>query len=296
MNSNFVGILIIIAIIVIGVATGGDIFRGGNGMNATSTSRNAGQGDVRGDSGSTSNGNSATGDSTTGGYFGNQARNPNASIYEGKISINNINNGGTFNEYAVLSTDLDDNESVVITGWKLKSTVTGREIVIGGAANIPIVGVRDQSPITLPTNAEVIVSTGFSPIGTSFRINKCAGFLEERKNFSPSIWTRCPATIDDVPPLSRTINDICLDYIENLPRCEIPGERDFPDNLTNACETFLKTKVDYENCVVNHVGDPDFLEPEWRVYTGLGGIWGREKRENIQLLDNSGKVVDTYGY
>lgn len=285
MSTNAVGILIIIAIIVIGVVTGGDIFRG-DGMDTASEVN------------TTSNDNSAANnlDSTTGAYTGGQTRKPNASVYEDKVSINNINNPGTFNEYAVLSTDLNDNETVMITGWKLKSTVTGREIIIGGAANVPIVGVRDQSPILLPANAEVMVSTGLSPIGTSFRMNKCAGFLEEKKNFQPSIWTHCPTAIDDAPPLSGVINDICLDYIEDLPRCKIPKERDFPDDLTNVCETFLKTKVNYENCVINHVADPDFLEPEWRVYTGLGGIWGREKRENIQLLDNSGKVVDTYSY
>lgn len=279
MNTNAVGILIIIAIIVIGVVTGGDIFRGG-GIDTASNDNSA----------------ASNLDSVTGASAGGQTRNPNASIHEDKVSINNINNPGTFNEYAALSANLNDNETVMITGWKLRSTVTGREIVIGGAANVPIVGVRDQSPISLPANAEVIVSTGISPIGTSFRINKCAGFLEEKKNFQPSIWTHCPSAIDHAPPLSGVINDVCLDYIEDLPRCKIPKERDFPDNLTNACETFLKTKVNYENCVINHVADSDFLESEWRVYTGLGGIWGREKRENIQLLDNSGKVVDTYSY
>lgn len=284
MSSHLTGILIIIAIIALGLSTGGDIFNGA-GTNTDPTSKNT-----------YSLGESGGGTRPYGSNFQEMGETANASIHKDKVTIDNVNNRGTFNEYVNLSTDLDDGEEVMITGWRIRSAVTGREMIIGGAANIPIVGMRDQSPITLSADAKVVVSTGHSPIGTSFRINKCAGYLEQKRNFQPSVRTRCPAIIDDAPPLSRGINDDCLDYIERLPRCEIPSERDFPNNLTVACKNFLKTEVGYENCVANHAADPDFYEQEWRVYTGLGGIITREKRENIQLLDNFGRVVDAYAY
>lgn len=289
MSTNALGILIIIVIIIVGVASGGEIFRGKSGLNGSAGSENVA--DYWGNDGSGTGGSYVPNSRTS-----QTSANPNASIYEGKVRIDGIRNRGTFNEYFDLSTNLDENEFVGITGWRLRSTVTGRQITIGGAANIPTVGLKDQSPIILPDRAEVVVATGHSPIGTSFRINKCAGYLEEKRNFDPEIWTNCPAVIDDAPPLSREFNDDCLDYIENIYGCNIPKERDFPDNLTRACENFIKTEISYEDCVSRHASDSDFFELEWRVYTGFKGIMSREKREKIELLDNFGRVVDTIEY
>lgn len=224
--------------------------------------------------------------------------NQNASIYKDKITIRNVRNPETFDEYITLSSNLDRGEVVAISGWRLRSLVTGSEVVIGGASNNPIVGLRSEDPIVISRGARVIITQGNSPIGTSFRVNKCSGYLEQKKNFSPALSTyRCPAPIEDAPPLSRDFDNECLDYIESLPICEEPRERDTPeDRLTHACEQYIETQINYESCVINHRNDLDFFEQEWRVYTRARGIFWLEKRDKIQLIDNEGRVVDTIDY
>ncbi len=297
MSSNTVGILIIIAIVIIGIASGGEIFRSGSPITISSNATTTEELRTENSYDYTSNvspNSTLVYNSPEYSYVDSRGQTVFAP-YEGKVSIASINNPGSFDEYVSLNFALDKGETLLITGWKLRSVRTGQETVIGGAANIPTVGVKDQSPIVLTSRSRVVVSIGNSPINTSFRINKCSGFLEEKNNFHPQLWTSCPRVIDDAPDLSKNINDKCLDYLEGLPICRVPKERDFKDlGLSNSCETFLKTKVNYPTCVANHAGDADFLEDEWRVYTNYRGLFGLKERDSIELLDNAGRVVDTY--
>lgn len=285
MSSNGIGILIIIFIIIAAFATGGDIFRSGPGLNISSEYSNqySGQSDDA--------------------VSSDPSLDPNRSDFVDQVFIDNVNNPGSFNERIHISTSFaEDTQKVNITGWRIRSTVTGAQIIIGGAANLPFENMKDQSPILLPDNARVIVSPGSSPIGTSFRINKCTGFFGEDNNFVPTLPNQCPYVSDDAPALSKAIDDECLDYIDTLPRCTTFRERDFPkdedgnNEIGSACRTFLLTKVNYPTCVANHLSDADFYKKEWRVYTGQRGIYTREQRENLVLLDNLGKVVDYYNY
>lgn len=282
MSSNSVGILIILGIIIIAFATGGDIFRGSNTINTQITS-----GRVTGADSEQYTRNNAVNDAQV---------DPNVSPYKNKIRLSYINAPGTFYEYFNLTTNLRDDEFIILTGWKLRSTVTGNEITIGGGANVPFEGLMDQHAVILRDYANIYVIPRKSPIGTSFRVNKCMGYFNQKINFTPGFSAFCPAVIDHAPPLSREINDDCLDYIERLPSCFKPREKDIPDNLSRSCKNFLETKVDYPNCVVNNITDKDFYKNEWHIYTGNTGIMTREKRENIELIDNFGRVVDTYNY
>lgn len=223
--------------------------------------------------------------------------NQNASVYKDRVKIRSVRNPESFREYVSLSTNLDPGEQVLITGWKLRSLVTGSEIIIGGASNNGIVGLREEKPIILSRNARVTISQDRSPIGTSFRVNKCSGYLEQKKNFFPALSTfACPAPIEDAPGLSRAFDNDCLDYIEGLPVCEEPRERDIPKDLSSACENYIKTEINYESCIIDHRNDIDFHLPEWRVYAGRPRILWLEKRDKIQLTDNFGRVVDTIDY
>lgn len=320
MSHSTLGILIIIAFIVIGFASGGEIFQPYN-VTETNTpwqyeyksDEERFNRDSNGYGGSNNNNRSTANSRPTdisreinrisyqvdelGRSVAEYVENQNASIYKDKIKIRGIRNPESFREYITLSSSLGSGEQVAISGWKLQSLVTGSYVIIGGAANNPIVGRKDESPIFISRNSRVIISQGNSPINTSFRVNKCSGYLEQKHNFYPAISNfNCPAPIESAPSYSRIFDNECLDYIESLPICEEPRERDIPETISLACENYVKTNINYESCVINHRNDPDFYTSEWRVYIPTRGIFWLEKRDRIQLIDNSGRVVDTIDY
>ncbi len=221
----------------------------------------------------------------------------NASIYKGKVGISGIYNVGSFNEYAVISIQNEPGGSVILSGWKIKSLVTGGELVIGGASTIPEIGLPKDAPIIISEPyAKVIVSHALSPLNSSFRVNICTGYLDRNDSFLPSLPRECPKPSEEAPGVSREINNECLDYIDTLPRCNIPREREYPEPLTRTCEAYIETNINYETCVEKHQFDIDFLLPEWRVFSKARGILWLDRRDVIQLIDNAGKVVDTYDF
>lgn len=306
MSSNAVGILIIIAIIVIAVITGGAIFTGDGTRNGTSTSTAA-----------TSSLNKIQKPLSPEEQERSLAdeikkisekieklkadikkteEDTNASVYKGKVEISSVSKAGTPDAYVKLSAASDISGTIKITGWKLRSTATGYEQIIGGAASPPYPFVFAESPILLPKLGKIVISQRPSPINVSFRVNKCTGYFEEDEDFSPALEKICPAPKDDRPAYTNSFEVACIDYIKNLSRCEVPDENDFPNTLNYGCRQYLLTEINYNKCVEKHINDPDFFKPEWRVFPPWEmSIW-RSKYETIELLDSLGKVVDTYSY
>ena len=101
------------------------------------------------------------------------------SPYYGKIRISSVSGFYSDNpdrQYVSLYTNLKDDEVLKITGWYLKSEVTGYSAVIGGASLLPFPSTKNESDVILQKGDKVYITKGFSPIGTSFRTNKCTGF------------------------------------------------------------------------------------------------------------------------
>lgn len=223
--------------------------------------------------------------------------NQNVSVHKNKVEISYVAKAGEFGSYVRLSAGSQLNQPITITGWKLRSTVTGDEQIISGASSIPYPNTSSLRPVALPRSGKVIVSTGQSPVGASFRVNKCTGyFAENNSTFTPELERMCPAPGEGAPAFSTNFNGACLDYISSLPRCEIPNEDNFPETLTSTCRQYLLTQVNYNSCVTLHQNDADFYKPEWRLYSERPRLLWLSERETIQLLDSSGKIVDTYSY
>lgn len=205
-------------------------------------------------------------------------------------------------EYIFLSTNIEKNQTVKITGWYFKSEVTGYYAVIGKSALLPFPFTKTESDIVLQQNDRVTITKGFSPIGISFRTNKCTGYFEENRDFIPSLSLQCPRPIDENLPQFSTIydrNDECLDIIERIPRCTTKSNefiRDLRDTVTRSCKTYLTTQINYNSCVANHFGDTDFPGDEYRIYLNKFGPLWREKREKINLHDVTGLIVDSISF
>ena len=105
-----------------------------------------------------------------------------------------------------------------ITGWKLKGK-TDLDIVIGKGASYIYASIasQPQEDIYLKSGEKAIVITGNSPLGTSFKLNKCAGYFEQFHEFTPELNTECPLLKDEELPSNLNNDDQCLDYIEGCP-------------------------------------------------------------------------------
>lgn len=108
-----------------------------------------------------------------------------------KIEVTKESNTNDSNtEYIEISIAPPNNQSLVATGWNIKGVKYN--LSLGKASNLFAQGlVNDQAPIVLSKESRLIISTGHSPIGVSFRENKCTGILGLYQKFTPSLTPSC---------------------------------------------------------------------------------------------------------
>ncbi len=251
------------------------------------------------------------------------------SSYSGLVQIGRGNAASEYRpgyEYITLSSRAD--EPITITNWQLVNGRAnrfysnrgeivpgtpdiavipyGRQLFVGGANNAVF------EPIVLPPRGQAVVITGMLPernpypINTSFRVNKCSGYLGElkqyRDKFEPSLPASCPVPEQEVD--LRFFDDDCYGFIRSLGRCELPEEKEIDDvtyfggepDVPRACREFVQTHFNYNACVGRHQNDPDFFRDEWRVYLGRTWELWDERREEITLYDQFGRIVDELSY
>lgn len=227
------------------------------------------------------------------------------SPYADKIRMSNLagaRSNDPSKQYVTLSTRLGKTETVNITGWYLKSEVTGYYAMIGKASLLPFPFTKSENDIVLQQGDRAVLVKGFSPIGISFRTNICTGFFEENRTFTPSLPLRCPLPEDEVlPKFSNDLdrNDECIKIIERIPRCVTKGNefvRDLADTVPESCKTYIRTQINYNSCVARHFSDTSFPGNEYRVYLNKFGTLWRTDKEKISLYDQNGLVVDTISY
>lgn len=195
-------------------------------------------------------------------------------------------------EYIKIRASSQNNSPLRITGWSLEGK-GGLDIKIGkGAYLVYSAQVNPQEDIFLKPGEGAIVSTGESPIGTSFRLNKCTGYFEQFQDFYPSLPKECLYPDEEI--LLPNLDDKCLDYLETLSRCEM--QISIPPGLSNACQTYINDKINYKTCVEVHKNDSDFYKPEWRIYLGRREEIWKNKRETIVLKDENNKIIDWKSY
>jgi hypothetical protein len=227
------------------------------------------------------------------------------SPYYGKVRLSNISGlrqSDPNREYITLNTSLKKDETLKITGWYLKSEITGYYTVIGGASLLPFPFTKNDSPVVLLQGDKVILTKGFSPVGISFRTNICTGYFEENRTFYPSLRRECPRPKDENLPIFSTIydrNEECTRLIDRIPRCTtVDSEylRDLPDTVTSSCKNYMSASIGYNACVAKHFDDTNFPGKEYRIYLGKFGPLWRTTHDTINLHDESGLIVDTIEY
>lgn len=227
------------------------------------------------------------------------------SPYYGKINmskISGLNETDPNKEYVSISTRLAKNETVKITGWYFKSEITGYYAVIGGATLLPFPFTKNNNNIVLQNGDKVYITKGFSPIGISFRTNKCTGYFEENRTFTPNLSLQCPLPKSEKLPNFSSVydrNDECLNIIERIGRCTTKDSefmRKLPDTVPSSCKTYITTQINYNTCVAKHFGDTDFPSNEYRIFLNKFGPLWRTSHDTINLHDENGLIVDSISY
>lgn len=190
-----------------------------------------------------------------------------------------------------LSTSLEDEKSAVnVTGWLLKAR-NGSQYISRAINVYDPSGLTPEEDIYLKNGDILYLYTNTSAISQNLRLNKCLGYLENVNQFNPSLPRNCPT-----PSRFETSNftGACQDYIQSLSSCSLPDFNNAPISQNDyACRQYLDT-INYRGCFEKHRADSDFLDHEWRVWTGSQFLDDRHDR--LLLLDRRGLLVDLYEY
>ena len=198
-------------------------------------------------------------------------------------------------EYLRIVASTKNTGSFTLTGIKIKSTVTNKEIVIPQGVSLPILGSASKNEkISLVPGERAFVSTGRSPIGESFKVNICSGYLGQFQTYTPELRQECPEPLDELKA-SGIDEEACTDFVKKIPRCSI-YTKNIPSTLSKECSTFVQTTLNYNGCVASHKNDTSFFRNEWRLFLSNATELWKEKREIIKILDSKNTVLDAITY
>jgi hypothetical protein len=282
-KNTLIGLIIIIGIISIGLFG----LNKGKGLGLFAPSNFT----IGTNSGNTGNGNSGT--------EAEKTESKTESKYKGTVSLTYVNRSvDPTQEYITIRAG-GNSGNVPITGWTLKSLSSGASVKIPKGTFLFFTGmVNGEQDIVLAPGDNLYLTTGISPNGSSFKVNKCSGYLTQFQTFTPYLNNSCPLAKDEdsASAIPKTVNnDACFDYIDSFPRCRIQTDP-LPANWSYECTNFIINKLNYPSCVNAHKNDKDFYQNEWRVYLKRSERLWKDRRETIVLYDSLGKVVDTTTY
>ncbi len=222
-----------------------------------------------------------------------------SSIFKGSINFQFGNpREKDFNkEYIVISASYNNTQPVNITGWKLKSALSGKNVTIGQGVYLPFSGiVNKEADIFLNPGDKAVIATGHSPKGVSFRLNTCTGYFEQFQNFTPALPQQCPRPANEEFKVGLgRLNDTCIDYIEQIPSC-FAHIQAVPIGLSAECNEFINKNIHYNGCLQIHKNDSNFYKQEWRIFLKRDSELWKDRRETIKLLDTAGKTIDSLSY
>lgn len=224
------------------------------------------------------------------------------SPYRGIVSMNHYVSGAGStdprNEYIELSVSQNSGVPVDISGWSLQSDASGNTVSIPLGTEVPTSGtVNAAQDIVLVAGGRAMLISGRSPIGGSFRENKCIGYFSSFQTFSPSLPQNCPTPSDELSSNygPNYIRDAaCIDYMNKLSRCQVALTP--PTTLSGVCQSFMVKYLNYNGCIDAHRNDTDFKGDSWRIYLGRSNSMWRTTHEVVKLLDLNGKTVDAFSY
>lgn len=199
------------------------------------------------------------------------------------------------NEYIELVARINNEGSIYVSEWSIKNSA-GKTATLGKAVPLPYSArINTETPLFLAQGERVIVHTGRSPIGVSFKVNSCSGYLKQFQMFSPPLSDMCPDNAADARLANGTLDEQCISYIRSLPSCSVYTGF-LPGNLPSVCTAHIRDNINYNSCVNLHKNDTDFYKPEWRIFLGENDSFWNDTSDLVRLYDQSGRLVDSRSY
>lgn len=224
----------------------------------------------------------------------------NPSPHAGKITIH----GGAAKtqtasgQYLELRAAPGNGVGISISGWSLRSALTGKRAYIPEASPLFVMGrINTVGSAALAPGGVALIVTGPSPVGVSLRENMCTGYLGTVQSFVPPLPSECPAPLAAIPRTSANESRLgasCFQYLSSLPPCTFPANP--PSSLSAACRAEIQNTLSYNGCVSQNKNGSGFLRNSWRLYLAQGApLWDAE-HDIIRLLDGEGRVVNAFNY
>lgn len=185
---------------------------------------------------------------------------------------------------------------LVIRGTGYGITDYGVGVKIPQVTKLPILGMPYiTNDLEVPADGVAIVSSGKSPIGTSFQVNMCTGYMDQFQTFVPNLRHDCPEPLTELENSPARAENSCRTFVASLPRCQAYGGS-FPSDISADCKAFVTGKLNYNSCVADHNAKNNFYLPEWRVFLGQTTELWKNKNETINLMNKDEEVIDTLVY
>lgn len=193
-------------------------------------------------------------------------------------------------------------QPINISDWSLQSMISDVWIGIPQGADAFVAGeVNEIQDIYLRPGEKAIIATKQSPVGVSFRVNRCSGFLGDTQIFEPPLNTACISPRDVVPPTIDSLKeygDECVKFAENFGRCSyVTTKVDGYSKLSQTCLERIQPRLTYNYCTGAHKDDADFFSNgEWRIFLNQDEVAWRDSYEIVRLLDEKNRTVDVINY
>jgi hypothetical protein len=216
------------------------------------------------------------------------------------LSLSNASHTDPHQEYLTIKTARALTSELPISSWRLESTRHNKSIPLGLVTAIPRTGsVPSPSTLVVGANATVYVVSGRSPLGTSFRVNRCSGYFEQFQDFEPRLSIECPFPSETLQTAATRANFTpsfeCSSFISRIPRCTLTQEN-LPPTIESSCYNVIVNDLTYNGCVANHQSEASFFKNEWRVYLNQDTELWNNTSERIRLIDEVGRVIDVVAY
>ncbi|MEK7067042.1 MAG: hypothetical protein AAB949_01555 [Patescibacteria group bacterium] len=184
------------------------------------------------------------------------------------------------------------NEPIKLSGWTIGSKKFNTRYGFPEAYDVPQhVYYPDKKEIILPPKGKLTVYAGKSPMGYSFRINQCVGYLNQNFKFSPALPNYC-AKAD--PNEAKKFSAYCQKIISQTSGCKEPNLNDAL--IDSECRQYLSERFNYSQCVIRNSNFFDFFRDEWMVYLDQPKEIFANDHDDVLLRDPDGLVVDRYKY